>query len=583
MAGDGGKGKGKGGSVGSRSQAKAAANIAAAVVPSCAAVQTGQSVPPPPAAPADLDTGTVQTSITLASRSMPALAAGVVGAAQVPQVAGCTGTSEAIAAGAESTAGVEKELERKRVQTDKKRKQREQVRAGAQVSSPTTASIPLQGISPTSASVLEPAPGGSPRSSPRKSQIRQAVAATGNWSAFCDVRMVLVAISSAMEPLLTRLGHAADRQELQGSTSDNKCDPTHAFFAQLAESFNNEAFLPLVPAGWDKYDHMPKQKVYTLRHARDAIFLQGKWNACRARVEIATRRYSSVSGTDGFSCFCGCGALGFFSTSGYQSVHANKLSRDDNTDGNGSKLCVAPPAHLGVYMWYLAMQNNDLMNQKGSVAIPAAARHQGLVGTAGSYAKHHKTIASHRSADPQNVDNISDSDSDRTLKKKQKKGRSKPQDHTRATFMDDGQPCKLTKANREGAFIAALDKMAPERQTRLESLRKREADLFLQQQSLLVSLTLAHNLKKMADASDEEEMSIAKKQIVTLNESMRQTEKNQQMNQADILKAEEEHSSLERSRSCKQDLLAALEHNTGKGKPQDLETTSEHSGDYFST
>ena len=102
MAGEGGKGKGKGGSVGSRSQAKAAANIAAAVVPSCAAVQTGQSVPPPPAAPADLDTGTVQTSITLASRSMPTLAAGVVGSAQVPQVVGCTGTSEAIATGAES-------------------------------------------------------------------------------------------------------------------------------------------------------------------------------------------------------------------------------------------------------------------------------------------------------------------------------------------------------------------------------------------------------------------------------------------------------------------------------------------------
>lgn len=125
--------------------------------------------------------------------------------------------------------------------------------------------------------------------------------------------------------------------------------------------------------------------------------------------------------------------------------------------------------------------------------------------------------------------------------------------------------------------------MTAERQTRLESLGKLEADLVLHQQSLLVSLTLAHNLKKMADASDEEEMSIAKKQIVTLNESMRQTEKNQQMNQADILKAEEEHSSLERSRSCKQDLLAALEHNTGKGKQQDLETTSEHSGDCFST
>jgi hypothetical protein len=96
------------------------------------------------------------------------------------------------------------------------------------------------------------------------------------------------------------------------------------------------------------------------------------------------------------------------------SIHANKLSRDDNTDGNGSKLCVAPPVHLGVYTWYLSMENNDLMNQKGSATIPAAARHQDLVGNAGSYAKHQKTIASHRAKDPQNVHNISDSDSDST-------------------------------------------------------------------------------------------------------------------------------------------------------------------------
>jgi hypothetical protein len=131
--------------------------------------------------------------------------------------------------------------------------------------------------------------------------------------------------------------------------------------------------------------------------------------------------------------------------------------------------------------------------------------------------------------------------------------------------MDDGQSFKLTKTKREGAFIAALDNMTPERQTRLESLRKRETDLVFQEQSLLVSLTLVHNLKRNTDPFDEEEMSIVKKKIVMLNEQMRKTEKNQQMNQADILKAEEDHTALERSRSCKKDFLPALEHNTGKG------------------
>ena len=87
--------------------------------------------------------------------------------------------------------------------------------------------------------------------------------------------MVLAAISSVMEPLLKLLGHPADRQELQGSSSDNKCDPTHAFFEQLAVIFNDVNFLPVVPAGWDTHNHL-KKKVYAARYARDASFLQTK-------------------------------------------------------------------------------------------------------------------------------------------------------------------------------------------------------------------------------------------------------------------------------------------------------------------
>jgi hypothetical protein len=132
------------------------------------------------------------------------------------------------------------------------------------------------------------------------------------------------------------------------------------------------------------------------------------------------------------SCFCGCGSLGFFSTSGYQSIHANKVSREDNTDTNGTKLCVAPASHAGVYMWYLAMQNNDLMNQKGSVAIPTDVRHQGLVGSAGVYVAHHNTS---RKPAVQDVETISDSESDSALvKKKKKKQKAARHDHSGATF-----------------------------------------------------------------------------------------------------------------------------------------------------
>ncbi len=67
MSGEGDKGKGKRGTVGSHNQPKEAVNIDAAVVSSCAVMQTGQSVPPPTTVPADLDAGAVQASITLAS------------------------------------------------------------------------------------------------------------------------------------------------------------------------------------------------------------------------------------------------------------------------------------------------------------------------------------------------------------------------------------------------------------------------------------------------------------------------------------------------------------------------------------
>ena len=163
--------------------------------------------------------------------------------------------------------------------------------------------------------------------------------------------------------------------------------------------------------------------------------------------------------------------------------------------------------------------------------------------------------------------------------------------HTGITFRDDGDTGKMTKAKREGAFIAALDKMAPERHTPLEILLKRKADLVFEEQSLLVSLTLAHGLKKLADPTDEVEFSIAQKKIAKLNAQMVLTETNQELNNAAILKAEQEHTDVERSRACRKDLLAQLEHDTGNGKhvddgngtDGDDETSLHHSGEGLMT
>jgi hypothetical protein len=208
MVSERGKGKGKVGQrSSSRNAGQAAEIVSPSVVPTSTAVLTLASVPSLPAPPAEHDAGALEDLLTLTSLSMPVLAAGVLGPGQDAQLPGSPGTRADIPAGAESTVEQDKEEQHKKAQSSRKRRQRENERAVAQVTFQTTASTALAATTPTSASVIEKAQYVSPRCSPRKS-------ATGNWSAFCDVRMVLATISSVMDPLLKVLGLPADRQEL---------------------------------------------------------------------------------------------------------------------------------------------------------------------------------------------------------------------------------------------------------------------------------------------------------------------------------------------------------------------------------
>jgi hypothetical protein len=105
MASERGKGKGKGAQrSSSRNAGKSGEIFAPAVVPTSAAVLMLASVPPPPAPPAEHDAGALEASLTLASLSMPALAAGVLGPGEVVQLPGSPGTRADIPAAAESTA-----------------------------------------------------------------------------------------------------------------------------------------------------------------------------------------------------------------------------------------------------------------------------------------------------------------------------------------------------------------------------------------------------------------------------------------------------------------------------------------------
>ena len=80
MVSERGKGKGKVGQrSSSRNAGRAAEIVAPDVVPTSAAVLTLASVQPLPAPPAEHDAGALEASLTLASLSMPVLAAGVLG------------------------------------------------------------------------------------------------------------------------------------------------------------------------------------------------------------------------------------------------------------------------------------------------------------------------------------------------------------------------------------------------------------------------------------------------------------------------------------------------------------------------
>ena len=126
MRGKRGTGKGKDKGEGSSSGGTTARNMAGAVLPTDVVVPTGQSVPPPPALPAaPPDAGALEASITLASLSMPAHAAGVLVTTQGEPLAGSTETSATIAmvAGSTAAAAQDVDVERLRKQAEKKRKQ----------------------------------------------------------------------------------------------------------------------------------------------------------------------------------------------------------------------------------------------------------------------------------------------------------------------------------------------------------------------------------------------------------------------------------------------------------------------------
>jgi hypothetical protein len=110
--------------------------------------------------------------------------------------------------------------------------------------------------------------------------------------------------------------------------------------------------------------------------------MKKKWRSLGARYEVVWRRYSAVSGTDDYNCFCDCGKGGFWTTGSFVTSHTKKLNSDAVIDDNGDRTSVTSSPPLGVYVWSVVMENNVFMCVKGSVTIPAGVRSEGQVGMA---------------------------------------------------------------------------------------------------------------------------------------------------------------------------------------------------------
>lgn len=531
----------------------------------CSSANTAVTVPPSP----PLSSPHTTASLTLASMSMTAPTTPMLVSGDAEEVKDSTGSDKASPTETEVPTGVSLQ-ERERKNKDRERKRKDREAAKQKAFPPVHMGVSVSASSPAPSTVIQL------RSSPTK-ELRAGVPATLNWTTGDDVRMLLVACSEPMQELFGILGHPSNRHELEGSNSATDARPTTAFFEQLAKTFSNSDFKGFIPDCWDHDVHLPQNKSYPLRQGRSADWMHDKWRCLGARYEIAWRRFSNVSGTDGDSCFCGCGKLGFWTTSGFVASHANKISSDRSFDHDGDRKCVAPAPHVGVYAWSVAMKNNLCMRLKGSIAIPRGVRSHGLVGSA-------STPALKRVAPSVRTDDLDETDertheetSGRAGGNKKNKMKPTPHDHSGHTFMDDGKSGKGTRAARESGLITAINNLAPERQSPLDVLLKRQTDLRNEEQVLLMNLTLAQSCVKNTDPSDTAGMDWAKNKVTKLQAKLDENERCQDVVSAGILEAQEDEAECARSKARRRALLSSLEDEDGRGK-HDAEGSTDEPG-----
>jgi hypothetical protein len=158
---------------------------------------------------------------------------------------------------------------------------------------------------------------------------------------------------------------------------DTNTFPSHQRLWQL---FNDNHFKAVWP--WDVAsigedgEHIKQGTSHALEGTRDVDFLKEKFRSVGKMFEVAHTRWYR-SGTNADSCFCLCGAPGFYTTSGYtKECKQNVNAYDGNPKWH-------PRAALEVFAWYCASEMVDEFGAKATTVLPAGVRMSGKIKGAG--------------------------------------------------------------------------------------------------------------------------------------------------------------------------------------------------------
>jgi len=124
------------------------------------------------------------------------------------------------------------------------------------------------------------------------------------------------------------------------------------------------------------HEVIKKGTLFPLQKRRDADSLKREFGKLRKLYETAYGRYTRSGAAD--TCFCGCGATGFWSTSGWTPQFVE--SRDSH-EGNEHQ---GPKANKAVALWHVAAMNEPVFNQKSTVVLPDHVRQRGKLSGEGT-------------------------------------------------------------------------------------------------------------------------------------------------------------------------------------------------------